>query len=279
MSDPTPQSLAPPFHRLLLTGAAGALGTVLRSGLSPLAATLRISDRRPLSRSRASEETVLCDLGDADGILELTRDVDAIVHMGGIAGENTFESIVQSNIVGFYNLYEGCRKNGVRRVVWASSNHAIGFYPRPEVIGTAALPRPDSNYGLSKAFGENTAQYYWDKYGLETVSIRIGSCFPEPKDRRMLTTWLSYPDLVHLIHRSLIAPRVEHTVIYGVSDNDMRLWDNTGASHIGYRPRDNAERFREKVETASPVPDKDDLFVAVHGGGYAAAGHYEDTPE
>ena len=276
MSAPMPNPAPPQFNRLLLTGAAGALGTVLRKGLGPLAAALRISDRQRLTNPSASEETVLCDLGDADGILELTRGVDAIVHMGGISGENTFASIMQSNISGLYNVYEGCRKNGVQRVVWASSNHAIGFYPRPQIIGTSALPRPDSNYGLSKAFGETVAQYYWDKYGVETVSLRIGSCCPEPKDRRMLTTWLSYPDLVHLVQRSLVAPRVEHTVIYGVSDNDMRLWDNTGANHIGYRPRDNAERFREQVEAATPVPKKDDLFVAVHGGAMAAAGHYED---
>lgn len=264
------------FNRLLLTGAAGALGQVLRTGLAPLATHLRVSDRAPLAPAASNEEAITCDLADRGEMLALTRDVDAVVHMGGVAGENSFDAILASNIVGLYNLYEGCRKNGVKRVVWPSSNHAIGFYPRTQVIGTEVRTRPDSNYGVSKAFGENVAQYYWDKYGIESVSVRIGSCFPEPKDRRMLTTWLSYPDLVHLIERCLVAPRVEHSIIYGVSDNDMCLWDNAGARHIGFRPKDNAEVFREVVEAATPEPDKDDLFVAVHGGGYAAAGHYDD---
>ena len=264
------------FERLLLTGAAGALGTVLREGLRPLTANLRLSDRATLSDPAGHEEVVPGELADAAAVQALTKDVDAVIHMGGMARENSFQSILESNIVGLYNLYEGCRRNGVGRVVWASSNHAIGFYPRTQVIDATVPTRPDSNYGVSKAFGENVAQYYWDKYGIESVSMRIGSCFPEPTDRRMLTTWLSYPDLVHLVECALTAPRVEHTIVYGVSDNDMCLWDNRCAMHLGYRPQDNAERFRDTLEASQPVPDKHDLFVAVHGGGYAAAGHFDD---
>ncbi len=264
------------FERILLTGAAGGLGSLLRKEIAPLTEVLRVSDAADLGEAGPNEEVVQCDLADRDAVLEMTRDVDMILHMGGVSVEDTFEAILQANIVGFYNVYEGCRKHGARRVIWGSSNHAIGFYPRTEVLDSRASPRPDSNYGVSKAFGENIAQYYWDKYRVETVSVRIGSCFPEPKDRRMLTTWLSYRDFVHLVERCLHAPRVEHTIVYGVSDNDMRLWDNRLASHLGYRPRDNAEAFREAIEARTPEPDRDDLFVAVHGGGFAAAGHFED---
>lgn len=264
------------FKRLLLTGATGGLGTLLRKEVAHLTEVLRVTNRHDLGEVAANEEGVRCDLSDADAVMELTRDVDMVLHLGGVARENTFDAIVQSNVVGFYNLYEGCRKNGVRRVIWGSSNHAIGFYPRTQVIDASVTTRPDSNYGVSKVFGEAIAQYYWDKYGIETVSIRIGSCFPEPTDRRMLATWLSYPDFVHLIERCLAAPRVEHTIIYGVSNNDMCLWDNHMATHIGFRPKDNAEVFRSGLEASTPAPAHDDLLIAVHGGGFAAAGHFED---
>src|SRR5690606_9411161 len=113
---------------------------------------------------------------------------------------------MNGNIHGFYNLYEAARKNKVSRVIWGSSNHAVGMHPRTTLIDSTVLPRPDSIYGVSKVFGEGLAQLYWDKYGIESVSIRIGSCFPKPVDRRMLSTWFSYPDLVHLIERCVIAP-------------------------------------------------------------------------
>lgn len=268
--------MAKRFRRLLLTGAAGGLGTMLRPRLAALCETLRVSDIADLGAAAEHEEAAQCDLSDAAAARDLTRDVDMVVHMGGKGTEGTWAEVRDANIDGFYNMYEGCRKNGVRRLVWGSSNHAIGFYPREQVIDASVYPRPDTNYGVSKVFGEALAQYYWDKFGFETVSIRIGSCFPEPRDRRMLTTWLSYDDCFHLIERCLTAPRVAHTVIYGVSDNDAKLWDNTRAAHIGYRPKDNAEVFREKVEAATPEPDPTDLVHAAHGGGFAAGGHFED---
>lgn len=264
------------FNRILLTGATGGLGTLLRTEISHMAEVMRITNRHDPGPAGPREEVVQCDLSDAAAVMELTRDVDMVVHMGGVGRENTFDAILQSNIVGFYNLYEGCRKNGVKRVIWGSSNHAIGFYPRLEVIDASVTPRPDSNYGVSKVFGEAVAQYYWDKFGVESVSIRIGSCFPEPTDRRMLATWLSYPDFVHLVERCLISPKVGHTVIYGVSNNDETLWNNWMASHIGFRPKDNAEAYRAKVEAATPEPDPADPFIACHGGGFASAGHFED---
>ncbi len=264
------------FDRILLTGASGGLGTLLRKKIAHLADVIRLTNRHDMGEAGPNEEVILCDLTDMDAVMDLTRDVDMVVHMGGVGKEGTWEAILQSNYIGFYNLYEACRKNGVGRIVWGSSNHAIGFYPRTQVIDTSVTTRPDSNYGVSKVFGEGLAQYYWDKFQVESVSIRIGSCFPEPTDRRMLTTWLSYPDFVHLVERCLLAPRVEHTIIYGVSDNDSVLWDNRPAAYIGYRPKDNAEEFRDKVEAATEPYSRDDLTIAAHGGGFAAAGHFED---
>jgi uronate dehydrogenase len=267
----------PLFQRILLTGASGALGTVLRKPVSAMAKVLRLSDIKEIKERSSHEEIVTGDLADADAVSRMTRDVDAVIHMGGAVGaELPFDEILQSNIIGFKNLYEACRKNGVKRVIWGSSNHAVGFYPRTQRIDASATPRPDSFYGVSKVFGEAMAQYYWDKFKLESVSIRIGSCFPKPKDRRMLTTWQSYPDFVHLVECCLRAPRVEHTVVYGVSHNDSQLWDNRMAAHLGYRPKENAESFRSEIEAQSAPYGRDDLNIAVHGGGFAAAGHPHD---
>ncbi len=264
------------YHRILLTGAAGNLGQVLRASLPVHCECLRVSDKDDISNPSAHEETVICDLADPVACLAMTKNVDMVVHMGGQSIEGTWESVLNSNIIGFYNIYEGCRKNGVRRLIWGSSNHAIGYYPRTEIIDASAAPRPDTNYGVSKIYGEALAQYYWDKYHLESVSIRIGSCFEEPSDRRMLATWMSFRDFRHLIDRCLISPRVGHTIVYGMSDNDEKLWDNTMAAHLGYRPRDNAEIYREKVEALSAQKSIDDAMFKFHGGGFTAQPHFDD---
>lgn len=262
------------LDRILLTGAAGGLGSVLRRGIASYTSRLRLSDRNLLAVSSSKEEVVVCDLADGEAVMELTRDVSMVIHMAGaVGGQLPFDDVLQANCLGFHNLYEGCRLNGVKRVIWGSSNHAIGFYPRTQRIDASVTPRPDSFYGVSKVFGEAMAQYYWDKFGLESVSLRIGSCFPKPTDRRMLSTWLSYPDFVHLIECCLKAPRVEHTIVYGVSHNDSLLWDNRMAAHLGYRPKDNAETFRAEIEATTKPFDRDDLTIAVHGGGFATLGH------
>src|SRR5258708_6232490 len=210
--------MTPPnrYSRLLLTGAAGGLGKVLRSRLKPFTSMLRLSDREPLGAAAAGEEAVLCDLADRAGVLDLVKDVDAIVHFGGISVESRFDDILQSNIVGTYNLYEGARRHGVKRVVFASSNHVTGFYRQAERIDTDAPMRPDGMYGVSKCFGENLSRYYFDRYGIETVCLRIGSSFPAPRDPRMLSPFLSYHDLSALVRCSLFAPALVHTVIFGM---------------------------------------------------------------
>lgn len=266
---------APPFKRLLLTGAAGGLGKELRRRLKSHCEILRLSDIAELGIAAAGEELMPAPLEDAARVLALLADVDAVVHLGGISVEGPFAPIVQANIVGTYNLYEAARRHGVKRVVFASSNHVTGFYRQDEVIDARAPMRPDGHYGLSKAFGENCAQFYFDRYGIETVSLRIGSSFPEPADRRMLATWMSYADLERLVLASLTAPVVGHSVVYGMSDNTTTWWDNTLAKHIGYRPQDSSEPFRAAAMARQPVIDPRNPAALYQGGGFVTKGPYE----
>jgi uronate dehydrogenase len=263
------------FDRLLLTGAAGALGRVLRPRLRQLCRILRVSDIAAMEAAGAGEEAIVAPLQDAAAVHALVADVEAIVHLGGVSVEGPFGPILEANIVGAWNLYEAARKHGTKRIVFASSNHVTGFYRQDEVVGTADPMRPDGHYGLSKAFGENLSRFYFDRYGLETVCLRIGSSFPEPKDRRMLATWLSYDDLERLVVASLTAPVVGHSVVYGMSDNRTTWWDNTSAAHLGYRPQDSSEPFRAAAETREPRLDPADPAVRFQGGGFVTRGPYE----
>ena len=264
-----------PFGRLLLTGAAGGLGRVLRPRLKPHCTALRLSDIAELGSAAVGEELVPARLEDKAAVDALLAGVDAVVHLGGVSTEHSFEEILPANIVGTYHLYEAARRHGVRRIVFASSNHVTGYYRQDEVIDARAPMRPDGYYGLSKAFGENLAQFYWDRYGLETVSLRIGSSFPEPKDRRMLATWMSYDDLERLVIASLTAPVVRHTVIFGMSDNSTTWWDNTAARHVGYRPQDSSEPFRAAVEARQPTIDIHDPALVHQGGAFVTKGPFD----
>ena len=270
-----PHPTAIRFRRLLLTGAAGGLGRELRPRLKAYCDTLRVSDITALGAAAAGEELQIVALQEQAAVHALLQDVDAVVHLGGVSVEGPFEPILQANIIGMHNLYEGARKHGVKRIVFASSNHVTGFYRQDEVIDTRVPMRPDGHYGLSKAFGENLAQFYFDRYGLETASLRIGSSFAEPKDRRMLATWMSYDDLERLVMSSLTAPVVGHSVIYGLSDNTVRWWDNTPAAHIGYRPQDSSEPFRATVEARQPPLDPQDPVTRYQGGGFVIKGPYQ----
>lgn len=259
-------------ERLLLTGAAGALGQVLRARLKANCKLLRLSDRLTLGVAGVGEELVLADLADASAVHAMVQGVDAIVHLGGVSLEGPFEPILQANIVGMVNLYEAARAHGVRRIVYASSNHVTGYYRQSQTIGTDCAPRPDGYYGLSKAFGENLSRLYFDRYGIETACLRIGSAFPEPKDRRMLATWLSYDDLHRLISACLTTPVLGHSIIYGMSDNAVSWWDNSGARHVGYVARDSSDGFREAVYARTAQPDLNDPVVQFQGGGFVRMG-------
>jgi uronate dehydrogenase len=261
-------------NTLLLTGAAGGLGQALRPRLKANCKTLRLSDLRDFGAAEAGEDIVQGDLADAAAVDRMVAGTDAIVHLGGYSVEGPFEPILQANIVGVYHLYEAARRHGVKRVVFASSNHVVGFYRQSETIDAAAPPRPDGLYGVSKAFGEDLARFYFDRWGIETACIRIGSSFPEPKDRRMLATWLSFDDLHRLITACLETPVLGHSIVYGMSDNALTWWDNRLARHIGYRPQDSSDVFREAVFARTPEPDLNDPAALHQGGGFVKQGPF-----
>ncbi|MFI9650198.1 NAD-dependent epimerase/dehydratase family protein [Streptomyces sp. NPDC052040] len=229
---------------VLLTGAAGGVGTLMRGLLPGYGYRLRLLDVRPVE---GEPDAVTADLADRTALREAVRGVDAIIHLAGISVESTFEKVLSANIEGTYHLYEAAREEGVGRIVFASSNHAVGCTPVPRggdpLIPVTTPHRPDTFYGLSKSFGEDLAQLYWDKHGLETVSVRIGSCFPEPTGVRMLSLWLSPGDCARLFHAALTAEHVGHTVVHGSSANTRLWWDLGSARALGYEPRDDSERY------------------------------------
>lgn len=267
-----------PLNRLLLTGAAGGLGRQLRPRLKSDCRILRVSDIADLGAAAPGEEVQPARLEERAEVHALLAGVDAVVHLGGVSTEQPFEPILAANVVGTFNLYEAARRHGVRRVVFASSNHVTGFYRQDDVISPADPVRPDGLYGLSKAWGENLSRFYFDRYGIETACLRIGSSFPEPKDRRMLATWMSFDDTERLIVAALTAPVVGHTIIYGMSDNATVFWDNTPARHIGYRPQDSSESFRAAVEARQPVIDTTQPAARFQGGAFVTQGpFFEET--
>jgi uronate dehydrogenase len=274
---PTAPATGIRFGRLLLTGAAGGLGRVLRPRLPALCEVLRVSDVADLGPAAAAEELQPAALEDKAAVMALLAGVEAVLHFGALSTEHAFEQILPANIVGTYHLYEAARVHGVRRIVFASSNHVTGFYTQGETIDTRVPMRPDSYYGLSKAFGENLAQFYFDRWGLETVSLRIGSCFPAPRARRSLSSWLSYDDLWRLVQAALTAPVVGHTVIYGVSDNRSSWWDNRHARHLGYVPADSSEPWRAQRESEEPHVDPRRPEARYQGGLYVNEGPFGDA--
>ncbi|MFD5781399.1 NAD-dependent epimerase/dehydratase family protein [Streptomyces sp. NPDC058220] len=252
---------------VLLTGAAGGLGTLMRGLLPAYGYELRLFDATPIEGEPAA---ITADLADKEALREAVRGVDAIIHLAGISLEASFDKILRANIEGTYNLYEAARAEGVRRTVFASSNHAIGFTPRPRgddpLIPIDAPRRPDTYYGLSKCFGEDLAQLYWDLHGMETVSVRIGSCFLEPASVRMLSVWMSPGDGARLFHAALTADHVGHSVVYGSSANTRLWWDLTTARALGYEPQDDSEQYAEKLIAEQGELDPDNPDHAHLGG-------------
>ncbi len=268
--------MTPPFDTILITGAAGRLGTVLRHGLAPLARHLRLSDVSEIKNLQPNESAVICDLADEAAVLAVVDGADVIVHFGGAPMERPWDVVLNSTIRGSYHIYEAARKHGVRRVVYASSVHAIGYHQLADQIDANAPHRPDSLYGLSKCFVEDLGRLYWDKFGIETVALRIFSSFPEPVDRRMLWSWLAFDDCVRLVTAALTAPEVGFTVSFGMSDNAVKPVDNHLADHLGFHPQDNTERFRASIESITPAPDPNAAAVQCLGGWFVDLGHPDD---
>ncbi len=257
------------LKKIVLTGAAGRLGGYLRKPLAAKCKTLVSTDIAPLTDPLIKGESfVQADLADYAKMSEIIKGADMVVHFGGHPDEKPFEDILHANIIGCYNIWQAAHEAGVRRIVYASSIHAVGLHPKTTAINIHTPHRPDSYYGLAKCFAEDMAKLYWDKKGLEAVCLRILSC-ANVTNSRALGSWLSYDDLIHLVERAVDTPTTGFAVIYGVSNNDRSPVDNTGASFLGYRPRDNAEQFAEDILANAPEPDLRDPDQMMHGGPFA----------
>lgn len=265
------------MQRILLTGASGGIGARLRRLLPRHYPDLLLSDLRPPDDLKADERFVAADLADADAIRAACADVHGIVHLGGHSVEGSWDAILRANIVGCINLFEAARQQGVRRIVFASSNHVMGFHPRNRTIGVEALALPDSRYGASKLFGEGLGALYACKYGIGVLSIRIGNVADSPADARRLATWLHPDDLVKLIRIGLERPGLVHETVYGMSDNARAWWDNRRAVQLGYRPEGQAEQFADAALAAERALPPDPVGDMFQGGPFCSA-EFEGDP-
>lgn len=254
------------MKRVLLTGASGGVGTRLRQLLKPLYPELVLSDLKAPADLRSDEEFIQADLADYAAVEKAVKGVDGIVHLGGFSVEGPWETILNANIIGCYNLFEAAHKAGTKRVVFASSNHVMGFHPRSSKIGVEAVPKPDTRYGLSKLFGEGLGALYAYKHGMGVLSVRIGNFGDKPLDQRRLAIWLRPDDLVQLIRLGLEKPDLVYEVVYGMSDNKRAWWDNSHALSLGYKPGGRSEDFAAEALEAQKALPKDPIGDHFQGG-------------
>jgi uronate dehydrogenase len=258
------------MNRILITGAAGNIGRTLRAGLRGRYPVLRLSDIASMDPAGSGEEIARADLTNPVDLDAAMRGVDCVVHLGGISLEDTWEKVLPNNVAGTWNVFEAARRAGVRRVIYASSHHAVGFYRRARFIDGTVVPRPDGPYGVSKVFGEAVGRLFADKHGLTVACLRIGAFRDKPADRRQMHVWLSPRDAVQLVGRCIDAPDYHFIVVYGVSNNVRNRYLNTGLEFLGYRPVDNSEDYAADIER---LPDTEDAISRqFHGGPYPQMG-------
>lgn len=253
---------------IVLTGAAGRLGQALRPHLSLLCKELRLVDRAPVTANLSNEKPFQIDLNDEAALKKVLQGASAVVHFAGYPREAGWDVLLPANIEGTIKLWEQAHTAGVDRIIYATSNHAVGFYPRNEPLAELVHPLPDSRYGLTKVFMEGLASLYAIKHGLRGFGLRIGHCAPEPSDARMLSHWIHPEDLAALVQVGLTAD-YDNEIVYGASDNTRSWWPNTRALELGYRPRHSADVFTEQLETR--VSD-DPVAERYQGGSFAASG-------
>jgi uronate dehydrogenase len=256
--------------RVALTGAGGAIGTVLRPRLLAHGLALRsVGGSKPLDPLSPDEDVCHGDLRDPSVVDRALSGIEVLVHMAGTSVERPLPEIIENNLRALQEIYEGARRHKVRRVIFASSNHAIGMYPTSVRLGLDCPVRPDGFYGLSKVWGEAMGRLYWDKHGIESVCLRIGSALPRPIEPRHLSTWLGHDDLEQLILRSIETPDLGFLLAWGVSANSRSWWDNAQAGRLGYAPRQNAEDYAAEI-LARPDPLAP-LGRQLQGGSFAAS--------
>ncbi|MGI8445808.1 MAG: NAD-dependent epimerase/dehydratase family protein [Streptosporangiaceae bacterium] len=253
---------------IVITGGSGRIGTMLRQRLARPGRTLRLLDIAPPASPGPDEEVVVASVTDMAAMTGALAGADAVIHLGGVSGEGPWDKIIEINIQGTYTVFEAARRAGVPRVIFASSNHAVGFTPRSDFPARDyAFPAPDTYYGVSKVTGDALASMYHDRYGLDAICLRILSCFEQPATARMLSTWLSPDDAGRLFEACLTAERPGFAVAYGVSANTRGGWVSLGeARALGYEPRDDAEDYAGDVIAAHGAPDPDDPVFAYLGG-------------
>ncbi|HEY2757924.1 MAG TPA: NAD(P)-dependent oxidoreductase [Pseudolabrys sp.] len=258
------------MQTILVTGAAGGIGTRLRTLMKGLYPRIVWSDLRTPSDLAHDETFIAADLADPAQVAKIVEGVEGIVHLGGYSVEGPWDTILQSNIIGCYNLFEAAYRAKVKRVVFASSNHAMGFYPRAKKIGVDVTVRPDSRYGVSKAFGEALGALYAEKHGLRVTCLRIGNFGDLPIDERRLSIWLKPDDLVQLIHIGLEHPDIRFEIFYGMSDNAAAWWDNSNARRFGYRPQGRAEDHRAQAMAVQAKLPPNPIGDRYQGGTYCS---------
>lgn len=257
------------LNKLVLTGAAGRLGSYLREPMSGWAEELVSTDiAEDIGTLYPGERYEKADLASLDDMMRVLQGADMVVHMGAYADEGPFEKLLGPNFVGAYNVWEAAFQHGLKRVIYASSIHAVGMYTKNQRIDTEVRHRPDTFYGLAKCFAEDLGSMYWDKRGLESVHMRILSC-AQVNNARALGSWLSYDDLIQLVRRSIDTPVTGFAVVYGVSNNDRNPVDNHKANFLGYQPKDNAEQFAGEVLANEPPMDPHNPSHMMHGGPFA----------
>ncbi len=258
------------LNKIVLTGAAGRLGSYLREPLTKMANQLTSTDIvDDIGKTYDGEIYQQADLTKLDQMESVMSGADMVVHFGAYGDEGPFETIVGPNIIGSYNVWEAAYRAGARRVVYASSVHAVGMHSRTDGVDLNASHRPDTFYGLAKCFSEDLASLYWDKRGVESVCMRIFSC-AQVNNARALGTWLSYDDLIHLVEQSINTPVTKFSVVYGISNNDRCPVDNSKAAFLGYKPKDNAEQFAEQILADTPAQDLKSPEHLCLGGPFAS---------
>jgi uronate dehydrogenase len=262
----------PETDRVLITGAAGAIGSALRAGLRSRWRRLRLTDIRPVSDLAGNEEFIAVDIADRGAVEAMMRDVRAVVHLTGVGGNGTLEDLFRVNARGLFDVFEAARLAGVERIVYASSNHAFGCYPIGEKVSPALPPRPDSLYGVFKVWGETMLRHYYDRYAIRSVSLRIGTFRAGPIDQRSLATWLSPVDAAHLVDVSLSHPDPGCLVVNGYSNNTRLKTFDPAWALLGYKPTDNAETFRDALRGKGidvDAADRGEWEWPEHGGSFA----------
>jgi len=255
--------------RIVMTGAAGGVGTMIRPLLRDHYEVV-LSDQAVITDLAANESFVQADITDQDAMDALLKGADGLIHLGGQSVEGSWEAVLNANIIGLHSTYEAARRQGCQRIIFATTNHVVGFYRRQITIDHKVMPRPDSRYGVSKAFGEALGRMYADKHGMRIFNIRIGNVDHKPVDRRRLSIWVSPRDLVQLMRIGLEHADIHFEVVYGISDNARGWYDNSNAFRLGYKPQDQSEDYAAEATAADSVVTSDLVGEQFMGGGFCA---------